>query len=98
MSTFRSAVVPGTHHGRLALLVCLVQPVLLAQKPSAPINEVLISASCDVAWVTVLQTVSAPLQLRASDKDAGVLYFVSTSRSSDADSNQAVGLLTTAKL
>jgi len=81
-------------------LVCLflagsAVPRLLAQKP---INEIVVSGSCSVAWVTILQTVHAPLQLKASDKDAGVLYFVSTSRASDADSNEAVKQFTTARL
>jgi hypothetical protein len=66
--------------------------------PHVRINEMVISASCDAVWVTVLQAVHAPLQLRASDKEAGVLDFVSTSRFSDAESNEAVRTLTTARL
>lgn len=71
-----------------------------AQKnPGAPpVTEMAVSASCSDVWVAVLQAVQAPIQLRASDKDAGVLYFVDTSRLSDALSGDAVRYSTTARL
>jgi hypothetical protein len=81
-----------------ALFVWLVPSVLLAQKPPAPVNELVIPAPCEATWVAVLGAIHAPLVLKASDKDAGVLYFVSASRFSDAESNEAVRTWTTARL
>lgn len=65
--------------------------------PQPPVNEMVISAPCSETWVAILQTIRAPMQLRASDKDAGMLYFASTTRLNEAQSGEAVKSLTTGR-